>query len=168
MAKSQQTTEHFMQTLETCLWFNGQAEAAAAFYVSVFKQAKLLGTTRYPEGLPQPAGSVLTVRFSLDGMVFTALNGGPQYTFTPAISMVVTCDTQEEVDDYWQKLTAGGEEQPCGWLRDRFGVSWQVVPKGLMDLLGGPDKAGTQRAVQAMLGMTKLDLATLRRAYDRA
>ena len=157
-----------MQTLETCLWFDGQAEAAAAFYVSVFREAKLLGTTRYPEGLPQPAGSVLTVRFSLHGMVFTALNGGPQYAFTPAISLVVTCDTQDEVDDYWQKLTVGGEEQPCGWLKDRFGVSWQIVPRGLVELLVAPDKAGAQRAVQAMLQMKKLDLATLRRAYDQA
>jgi predicted 3-demethylubiquinone-9 3-methyltransferase (glyoxalase superfamily) len=155
-----------MQTLETCLWFDDEAEAAAAFYVSVFKKAKLLGTTYFPEGLPQPAGSVLTVRFSLDGMVFTALNGGPQYAFTPAISFVVTGDTQDEVDDCWRKLTAGGEEQPCGWLRDRFGVSWQIVPKDLMELLEGPDKAASQRAVQAMLQMKKLDIAALRRAYD--
>ena len=155
-----------MTTLETCLWFNGQAEAAAAFYVSVFRNAKLLGTTYFPEGLPQPAGSVLTVRFSLDGMVFTALNGGPQYSLTPAISFVVTCESQAEIDDHWQKLTEGGEEAPCGWLKDRFGVSWQVVPKGLMELLDSPDKAASQRAVQAMLQMKKLDIAALRRAYD--
>ena len=155
-----------MTSLDTCLWFNGQAEAAAAFYVSVFRNAKLLGTTYFPEGLPQPAGSVLTVRFSLDGMIFTALNGGPQYSFTPAISFVVTCESQAEVDDHWRKLTEGGEEGSCGWLKDRFGVSWQIVPKGLMELLAGPDKAASQRAVQAMLQMKKLDIAVLRRAYD--
>jgi predicted 3-demethylubiquinone-9 3-methyltransferase (glyoxalase superfamily) len=157
-----------MQNISPCLWFDDQAEAAAHFYVSVFKNSRILRTTHYLEGMPKPAGSVLTVQFVLDGEAFVALNGGPQYAFTPAVSFMVTCETQAEVDDLWWKLTAGGEEGPCGWLKDKFGVSWQVVPRPVLEWLSGPDRAASQRAAQAMFHMKKLDLAILRRAYDQA
>lgn len=154
-----------MQRISSCLWFNGQAEAAAQFYVSIFKKAKILETTYCPEGLPMPAGSVLTVRFDLDGETFLALNGGPEFTFTPAVSFIVACETQEELDSFWEKLTDGGQEGQCGWLVDRFGVSWQVVPKDLGKIFDQRDPAASQRAVQAMLRMKKLDFPALMRAY---
>jgi predicted 3-demethylubiquinone-9 3-methyltransferase (glyoxalase superfamily) len=157
-----------MQTLGTCLWFDTQAEEAAAFYVSLFKDGRLGGITYYQEGGPRPAGTVLTVRFLLDGREFVALNGGPQYAFTPAMSLVVHCDTQEEVDETWGQLCEGGEAWPCGWVKDRFGVSWQVVPKGFMEMLASPDRAAVQRAFSAMMGMKKLDLPALRRAFEGA
>lgn len=154
-----------MQKIGPCLWFNDEAEEAANFYVSVFRNSRILGITRYPEGLSKPAGSVLTVSFVLDGEAFVALNGGAQYAFTPAISFVVKCDMQKELDCYWQKLTEGGVAGPCGWLTDRYGVSWQIVPQALLDMLSWNDAAASQRAVAAMLGMSKLDIATLQRAY---
>lgn len=155
-----------MPNLGACLWFDEQAEEAAAFYVSVFKNARILGLTRYLEGAPKPAGSVMAVRFILDGVEFVALNGGPQFNFTPAISFIAPCDTQEEVDDLWSKLSEGGSEGPCGWLTDKFGVSWQVVPNALMEMLGSADRPAAQRATLAMLGMKRLDIATLRRAFE--
>lgn len=155
-----------MQKIGPCLWFDGQAEEAASFYVSVFKNSKILGTNYYQEGMPRPAGSVLTVRFLLDGEEFVALNGGPHFKFSPAISFIAHCDSQAEVDELWRKLSDGGEEGQCGWVTDRFGVSWQVVPDAFLELLGSSDKAACQRALAAMMKMRKLDLAALRRAYE--
>jgi predicted 3-demethylubiquinone-9 3-methyltransferase (glyoxalase superfamily) len=159
-----------MATLGTCLWFDREAEEAAKFYVSVFPNSRITGTTYYPDGPPDPsrAGSVLTVNFVLEGQEFFALNGGPVYKFTPAISIVVHCDTQEEVDRAWAKLTDGGEEVQCGWLTDRYGVSWQVVPREFEQMLLSTDKAAVQRALSAMLPMRKLDLPTLRKAFEDA
>jgi predicted 3-demethylubiquinone-9 3-methyltransferase (glyoxalase superfamily) len=157
-----------MQKISYCLWFDGEAEEAAKFYVSVFRNSRIVSTARYPEGSPGTAGSVMTVEFILKGERFLALNGGPQYEFTPAISFVVTCDTQEEIDDLWQKLSLDGQEVQCGWLTDRFGVSWQVVPAALGEMMSSNDRAAAQRAFSAMLGMKKLDIAALRRAYEHA
>lgn len=154
-----------MTNIRACLWFNGQAEEAAAFYVSIFRNARLVSKTHYGEGMPQPAGTVLTVEFILDGDPFVALNGGPEFTFSPAVSFIVPCDTQEDIDHYWSRLSEGGQEQPCGWLQDRFGVSWQIVPRALMEMLNAPDKVAAQRVLQALLEMGKLDLAALQRAY---
>ena len=148
------------------LWFDTQAEEAAAFYASVFPRSRVLGVTRYPEGGPGPAGTVMTVEFELDGQRFVGINGGPQFPFTEAVSFQVTCETQEEVDRFWERLSEGGEEGPCGWLKDRFGLSWQVVPTGMEELFAHPDPARAQRAMQAMLGMRKLDIAALRAAAD--
>lgn len=156
-----------MHKVSPCLWFDGRADEAARFYVSVFKNSSIVNTTYYLEGSPRPAGSVMTVQFILDGDEFMALDGGPQFTFSPTISLVADCDTQEEVDELWEKLSYGGEEGQCGWLTDKFGVSWQVVPKkALQELFGGADAAASQRAVTAMLGMKKLEIAELRRAYE--
>lgn len=157
-----------MQKISHCLWFDGRAEEAAEFYVSVFKNSRIVSTARYPEGSPGTAGAVMTVEFIIDGEKFMALNGGPQYAFTPAISFVANCDTQEEIDDLWQKLSQGGEEVKCGWLTDKFGVSWQVVPTALGKMMGSTDVAAAQRAFSAMLDMKKLDIAALRRAYEGA
>ena len=157
-----------MQKISYCLWFDGKAEEAANFYVSVFKDSRIVNTARYPEGSPGAAGSVMTVEFILNGEKFLALNGGPQYEFTPAISLVANRDTQEEIDDLWRKLTPGGQEVACGWLTDRVGVSWQIVPTALSELLGSTDKAAAQRAFSAMLEMKKFDLPALRRAYEGA
>ncbi|GLH72701.1 VOC family protein [Geothrix limicola] len=154
-----------MQTIGTCLWFDNQAEAAAASYTSIFKNSRILGVSRYPEGSPGPAGTVMTVQFELDGQTFTALNGGPQYSFTPAISFMVNCDTQAEVDRLWEQLGAGGTEVACGWMTDKFGVSWQIIPTALMQMITDPDKAASQRAFTAMLQMKKLDLARLEQAF---
>lgn len=151
-----------MQKITTFLWFNGNAEEAMNFYVSVFKNAKVGEVTRYAEGMQMPKGTVLTATFELEGQTFVALNGGPQYTFTPAISFAVNCRTQEEIDDYWQKLTAGGKEIACGWLQDKFGVSWQIVPAVLGDLLKDP--ARSERVLKALMKMVKLDLKTLEEA----
>ena len=155
-----------MNSMSVCLWFDSQAEEAADYYVSVFPDSRIIDATRYGEGMPQPAGSVMTVRFSLDGMEITALNGGPLFSFSPAISLAVACETQAEVDRLWQALTDGGEESQCGWLIDRFGVSWQIIPAGLGELLGATDAAAAKRATDAMLQMRKLDIAALRRAFD--
>ncbi|MGA2255737.1 MAG: VOC family protein [Thermoguttaceae bacterium] len=155
-----------MQKITTCLWFDGQAEEAANFYVSVFKNSRIVRTAYFLEGSPGVAGSVMTIQFILDGAEFVALNGGPQFKFSPAISFVVNCETQEEVDRLWQELSAGGQEVQCGWLTDKYGVSWQIVPTVLPDMLSSSDRAAAQRAFTAMLGMTKLDISALRRAYQ--
>jgi predicted 3-demethylubiquinone-9 3-methyltransferase (glyoxalase superfamily) len=157
-----------MQKISPCLWFDGEAEEAANFYISIFKNSRLVKTARYLEGTPRPRGSVMTVSFILDGQEFLALNGGPQFTFSPAISFVVNCETQEEVDGLWEKLSAGGEEHQCGWLKDKFGVSWQIVPNSLIGMLSDADTAASQRAFAAMLQMRKLDISLLERAYKNA
>ncbi|HSN36123.1 MAG TPA: VOC family protein [Arthrobacter sp.] len=154
------------EKITTCLWFDNEAEEAAEFYVSTFDDGKMLEVSRYGEGGPAPAGQAITARFEIEGRTFTALNGGPAFTFNESISFVIDCSSQQEVDRYWDVLSAGGSEGQCGWLKDRYGVSWQVVPSVLGQLLGGPDPAGSQRAMQAMLSMQKLDIAELQAAYD--
>jgi predicted 3-demethylubiquinone-9 3-methyltransferase (glyoxalase superfamily) len=155
-----------MQKISPFLWFDGKAEEAAKFYVSIFENSRIVKTNYYLEGSPGVPGSVMTVEFVLDGVEFVALNGGPYYQFSPAISFSVACRTQEEVDRLWRELSAGGQEVQCGWLTDKFGVSWQIVPEILPPMFGSADKAAAQRAFTAMLGMTKLDIATLQKAYD--
>ncbi len=155
-----------MQSLSTCLWFEDQALEAASFYVGIFANSRLLDTTYFLEGAGRPVGTVLTVRFSLDGVEYLALNGGPEYKFTPAISLVAYCDTQEEVDGLWHKLLQGGQEVRCGWLTDRYGVSWQIVPRPMLGLLNTEDRAASGRVFAAMMQMIKLDLAALQRAYE--
>ena len=159
-----------LQRITPFLWFDGQAEEAAKFYVSIFKNSRVVSTSRYDEEASRvagrPKGSVMTVAFELDGQEFTALNGGPLFKFTEATSFVVNCETQREVDHFWDKLSAGGEEVQCGWLKDRFGVSWQVVPTILSQLLAGADPEKSRRAMSAMLKMKKLDIDSLKRAYD--
>ncbi|WP_326573593.1 VOC family protein [Streptomyces sp. NBC_00481] len=149
----------------TCLWFDGQAEEAAAHYVSVFKNSRLGRVTHYGEGAPRPAGSVLTVEFVANGQQFVALNGGPEFKFTEAISFQILCDDQDEIDYYWKSLTEGGEPGPCGWLKDRFGVSWQVVPTALIEMISDSDPRKASRATAAMMSMGKLDVAALQKAY---
>src|SRR5262245_14629872 len=153
-----------MQKITPCLWFDRHGEEAARFYVAVYPNSRLVEVTRYGEANPNQAGTVVTVTFELEGQRYVALNGGPQYTFSEAISLMVSCETQEEVDGYWSKLTDGGEEGPCGWLKDRFGVSWQVVPTALPRLLTQPDPETSQRVMRAMMSMRKLDIAELERA----
>lgn len=158
------------QKITTFLWFDSQAEEAAKFYVSIFKSSRIVAVTRYDEEVSKaagrPAGSVMTVAFELDGQQFTALNGGPLFKFTEAISLVVNCEDQKEVDHFWDKLSAGGQEVQCGWLKDRFGVSWQVVPTALLEMLQSKDAERSKRAMSAMLKMKKLDIDTLRKAYE--
>jgi len=154
-----------MQRTSTCLWFDGQAMEAAELYVSLFPNSRITEITYCLEGSPRPAGSVLTVRFELDGTEYLALDGGPEFRFTPATSIVAYCDTQEEVDRLWGALGHRGRHGQCGWLTDRFGVSWQVVPRALVEMIGDPDRAAAQRAFTALLEMTKLDIAALRRAF---
>ncbi len=148
------------------LWFNGQAEEAANYYVTVFKNSKINTVTRYGDEGTGPKGSVMTVSFQLDGQEFTALNGGPVYQLTPAVSFVVHCKTQQEVDDYWNKLLEGGQAQACGWLTDRFGVSWQITPVQLLEFIQDKDPARKLRVMQAMLQMVKLDIRKLQDAYE--
>ena len=156
-----------MAKITPFLWFNDNAEEAMNFYVSIFKNSKVLGISRYGEGAPRPAGMVMTATFELDGQEFVALNGGPEFKFTEATSFYVNCATQEEVDWYWDRLTSeGGEESQCGWLKDKFGLSWQIVPTALGELLGDPDPLKAQRVMQAMLQMKKIDIAGLQRAHD--
>ncbi len=155
-----------MPKISPFLWFDTQAEEAARFYASVFKNSRSVNIARYGDAGPGPKGSVMTVVFELDGKEFIALNGGPHFKFTEAVSFVVDCKTQEEVDEYWRKLSEGGEEGPCGWLKDRYGLSWQVVPSVLGEMLSDPDPVKSKRAMEAMLKMKKLDIAALRRAYD--
>ncbi len=157
-----------MPKITPMLWFDNNAEDAAQFYTSIFKNSKILQVGRYGDAGPGPKGQAMVVRFQLEGQEFLALNGGPRFTFTEAISFVVDCETQEEVDYYWDRLSAGGKEVQCGWLRDRFGLSWQVTPTILPRLLQDSDPAKSQRVMTAMLEMVKIDIAALQRAYDRA
>jgi predicted 3-demethylubiquinone-9 3-methyltransferase (glyoxalase superfamily) len=153
------------RTIGTCLWFENEAEQAAEFYTSVFDDSRILNISRF-EGAPGPEGQAISVEFELEGRAFTALNGARGTSFTEAVSFVVDCEDQDAVDRYWTALTDGGGESQCGWLKDRFGVSWQIVPSLLSSLIAGPDPLGSQRAMQAMLGMRKLDIAELQKAYD--
>jgi predicted 3-demethylubiquinone-9 3-methyltransferase (glyoxalase superfamily) len=156
-----------MQTITPFLWFDGQAEEAANFYTSIFENSKVLSVSRYPKGSPAPEGSVMTAEFTLNGLKFIALNAGPHFKFTEAISFVVDCETQEEIDDKWEKLTAGGgQEQPCGWLKDKFGLSWQITPPILGKLMTDMDRAKAERVMQAMMKMKKIIIADLQKAYD--
>jgi predicted 3-demethylubiquinone-9 3-methyltransferase (glyoxalase superfamily) len=159
-----------LQRITPFLWFDDDAEEAVKSYVSIFKNSKIGSVTRYDEegakAAGRPKGSVMTVPFELDGQEFTALNGGPHFKFTEAISFVVNCETQEEVDYFWEKLSAGGREVQCGWLKDRFGVSWQVVPRVLVEMLQDTDPEKSKRAMAAMLTMKKIDIAALKRAYE--
>lgn len=156
-----------MQKITPMLWFDDQAEEAAKFYVSIFKDAKILEASRYGEGAPMPKGTVMTVRFQLEGHEYLGLNGGPTFHFSEAVSLVINCETQAEVDHYWDKLLAGGgKESMCGWLKDKFGFSWQVTPTILPKLLMDPDRTKANRVMQAMMKMVKLDIATLKKAYD--
>lgn len=157
-----------MPKITPFLWFDTQAEDAANFYTSVFPRSKITNVARYGEAGPGPKGSAMTVAFELDGKAFIALNAGPHFKFTEAISFVIDCQTQEDVDHYWSKLTAGGEEQPCGWAKDKFGLSWQVVPTVLSELLSSSDAKKSQAAMAAMMKMKKLDIAVLQKAYTGA
>jgi predicted 3-demethylubiquinone-9 3-methyltransferase (glyoxalase superfamily) len=152
-----------MDTITPCLWFDTEAEDAASFYTSTFDDSRIVEVVRYLEGSSR-AGQVLLVSFDINGQRFTALNGGPQFKHSEAISFQLPCDSQDEVDDYWEKLTEGGEEGPCGWLKDRFGVSWQVFPKRLLELLGDADSERAQRATSAMMAMKKIELAAIEEA----
>jgi predicted 3-demethylubiquinone-9 3-methyltransferase (glyoxalase superfamily) len=154
-----------MQKITPFFWFDDQAEEAAIFYTSIFKNSKIGSISRYGEGAPGPKGKVMTATFQLAGQEFMALNGGPVFAFSPAISFFVNCETQEEVDDYWGKLSEGGEEGQCGWLKDKYGVSWQIVPTALGELLNDKDAEKSGRVMQAMLKMGKIDVAGLKRAY---
>lgn len=155
-----------MQKITPFLWFDHQAEEAVEFYTGIFKNSKILSVSRVPEGCMGQPGSVMAVSFELDGQPFSALNGGPYFSFTPAVSFFVNCETQAEVDYFWEKLLEGGEAQQCGWLTDRYGISWQIVPSLLGRLLGDPDPVKAARVNQAMLGMIKLDTQKLQDAYD--
>jgi predicted 3-demethylubiquinone-9 3-methyltransferase (glyoxalase superfamily) len=154
-----------MQKITPFLWFDSKAEEAMNFYVSVFKNSKVVGVSRYGDAGPGPKGSVMTATFELEGQRFIALNGGPTFTFTPAISLFVNCETQQEVDDLWAKLSAGGREDRCGWLQDKYGLSWQIIPSTLMDLMQDKDPEKSKRVMQAMLQMVKIDIAGLKKAY---
>jgi predicted 3-demethylubiquinone-9 3-methyltransferase (glyoxalase superfamily) len=154
-----------MPAITPFLWFDTQAEAAAKFYVSIFKNSRILDVTRYGAAGPGPEGSVMTVRFELDGQEFVGLNGGPEFKFTEAVSFSVECKTQEEVDEFWAKLSDGGEQGPCGWLKDKYGLSWQVNPTILSEMLNDPDPQKSNRIMEAMLKMNKIDIAGLQRAY---
>jgi len=150
------------------LWFDDEAERAANYYTGIFKNSKIHDTTYYGSAGPRPEGMVMTVRFELEGQEFVALNGGPEFTFDEAISFQVSCDSQKEVDELWSKLTADGQEGQCGWLKDKFGLSWQIVPSGLLEALTNPDRKKAEASMKTMLGMKKLDLAEIQRAADRA
>jgi len=156
-----------MQKITPFLWFDDQAEEAVNFYTSIFKNSEILDVTRYGEAGPRPKGTVMTVAFQLEGQEFMALNGGPEFKFTEAISFYVNCESQAEVDEFWEKLSAGGEEGPCGWLKDKYGLSWQIVPTILGELVSDPDPLKSQRVVQAMLQMGKIDIEGLQRAYHQ-
>jgi len=154
-----------MQKITPFLWFDGKAEEAMNCYISIFKNSKIVSVTRYGEAGPGPKGTVMTAKFELNGQEFVALNGGPQFTFTEAISFVVNCETQQEVDELGEKLSEGGEKSRCGWLKDKYGLSWQVVPTSLVEMLQDKDAKKSNRVMQAMLQMDKIDIETLRRAY---
>ena len=153
-----------MQKITPCLWFDTEGEEAATFYTTVFPNSRIVDVTRYGSAGPRPEGTVMTVSFELGGQTFVALNGGPEFTFNEAISFQVGCKDQDEVDAYWNALSEGGEEGPCGWLKDRFGVSWQIVPTALPELLSHPDADTSQRVMQAMLSMKKIEIGELERA----
>lgn len=155
-----------MQKITPFLWFDGKAEEAARFYVSIFKNSKVGKITRYGDVGPGPKGTVMSVTFQLEGQDFYALNGGPAFKFSPAISFFVSCQTQEEVDELWEKLSEGGAKDRCGWLKDRYGVSWQIIPTALGELMNDPDPARAQRVMKAMMEMDKIDIARLRKAYE--
>ena len=155
-----------MQRISPCLWFDTQAEEAAKFYAGIFKNSKIKSVTHYGEAGPMPAGTVMVVTFELDGVEFVALNGGPIYKFSEAVSLSISCRTQAEVDHYWSALTKGGEEGPCGWLKDKYGLSWQVVPLEFSELMGSSDARRVKQMTAAMMTMKKLDLAKLKAAYD--
>jgi predicted 3-demethylubiquinone-9 3-methyltransferase (glyoxalase superfamily) len=157
-----------MERTTPCLWFDTQGEEAANFYVSVFPNSRIVRVSRYGEAGPRAAGMVMTVDFELDGRSYIALNGGPDFTFSEAVSFQINCADQEEVDYYWSKLSEGGEEGPCGWLKDRFGLSWQVVPTALNELVNDPDPAKSQAVMRAMLGMRKIVVSELEAAYEAA
>jgi predicted 3-demethylubiquinone-9 3-methyltransferase (glyoxalase superfamily) len=156
--------ENTMQKITPCLWFDTQAEEAATFYTSIFPNSRILQVVRYGEAGPGPDGSVMTVGFELDRQEFVALNGGPHFAFNEAISFQVSCGTQDEVDEFWSRLSEGGEESQCGWLKDRYGVSWQIIPRQLTELINDPDPETSQRVMRAMLDMKKIDIATLQQA----
>ena len=153
-----------MPSIVPNLWFDTQAEQAAEFYCGIFPNSRVLNVARYPEGSPGEPGTVMTVEFELDGQRVVGINGGPQFTFSEAVSFQIDCVDQADVDFYWERLTAGGEESQCGWLKDRYGVSWQVVPRGMEEVFGNPDPEAAQRAMQAMMGMRKIDVAALQAA----
>jgi predicted 3-demethylubiquinone-9 3-methyltransferase (glyoxalase superfamily) len=157
-----------MREITPCLWFDTDGEDAAKFYTSIFPNSKITDVARYGSAGPRPEGTVMTVSFELDGQKFVALNGGPNFTFNEAVSFQVLCESQEEVDTYWSKLSEGGEEGPCGWLKDRFGLSWQIVPTRLPELLEDPDREKSQRVMAAMLEMGKIDVEALERAAAAA
>lgn len=157
-----------MPRITPTLWFDTNGKDAAEFYVSIFPNSEIKRVLHYGEAGPRPAGSVLTVEFSLDGQDYVALNGGPEFTFDEAISLMINCADQEEVDYYWTKLSAGGQEVACGWLKDKYGLSWQVTPIELLSLINDPDPGRAQRAMRAMMGMKKIDLAEVRAAADAA
>jgi len=157
-----------MNKLKTFLWFDDQAEEAVLFYTSIFKDSKIGEISRYGEAGPGEAGAVLTVSFELNGQEFVALNGGPVYSFSPAISFMVNCKNQEEVNHLWEQLVEGGKEMQCGWLTDKFGVTWQIVPDGLLELINGEDPDAAKRATESMLQMKKIDLEMIRKAYNNS
>jgi predicted 3-demethylubiquinone-9 3-methyltransferase (glyoxalase superfamily) len=156
-----------MHKITPFLWFDGKAEEAAKFYVSIFKNSRIIGITRYGEAGPGPKGSAMTVQFELDGQEFIGLNGGPQYKFTEAVSFSVDCKTQEQVDEFWEKLSEGGEQGQCGWLKDKYGLSWQINPTVLSQMLGDPDPEKSKRVMEAMLRMKKIDIKRLKQAYEQ-
>jgi len=155
-----------MQKITPFLWFDNQAEEAMNFYVSIFKNSKIVSVSRYGDAGPGPKGTVMTATFQLDGQEFIALNGGPHFKFTEAISLLVKCQTQVEADDFWERLSQGGQKSQCGWLKDKFGLSWQIVPTILGELLGDPDREKAKRVMQAMLQMTRIDIEGLKRASE--
>jgi predicted 3-demethylubiquinone-9 3-methyltransferase (glyoxalase superfamily) len=158
--------ENSMQKITPFLWFDGKAEEAANFYVSIFKNSKMGKVNRYGDHGPGPKGTVMIATFQIDGQEFIALNGGPQFKFSPAISFVANCETQQEVDELWEKLSEGGEKRQCGWLQDKYGISWQIVPTALLKLMGDPDREKTGRVMQAMMQMTKIEIGKLEDAFQ--
>jgi predicted 3-demethylubiquinone-9 3-methyltransferase (glyoxalase superfamily) len=156
-----------MQKITPFLWFDDKAEEAANFYTSIFKDSKFGRISRYGEGGPRPKGMAMSVTFQLEGQEFMALNGGPEFTFTPAISLFVNCETQEEVDELWEKLSAGGKKERCGWLKDKYGLSWQIIPSALGQMMQDKDPQKSKRVMNAMLQMDKIEIKTLKQAYDQ-
>src|ERR1700737_4389857 len=156
-----------MQKITPFLWFNDNAEDAMSFYISIFENSEIVNVARYGDAGPGPAGTVMTAIFELDGQEFIAINGGPQCKFTEAISFVVKCETQEEVDEFWEKLSEGGEKSRCGWLKDKYGLSWQIIPTALSEMLRDKDPEKSKRVMNAMLKMDKIDIKTLKQAYDQ-